>query len=183
MAEAATRSRKDKSPNTAAVLAALVERDPALVNHPERLSWANDRWLSGISHLEGRIRGNRKAVYWLRGPIVFGSLLVPILATGAVNSTDSLFWPWATVVISVFVALCTSIDQVIRPAARWRLVRETRGALEAEGWAFLHSAAGYAEPDDDVRFQLFFNAVEHLWGSTSTSIYPRWPTRRNFRVR
>ena len=154
-----------RTPNsTTSVLASLIEADPALAGNDKRLSWAKDRWLSGISYLGRRISGNRTTVYWLRAPIVFGSLLVPILATGAANSADGPFWRWATVAVSLVVALCTAIDQVVRPAARWRLVRETRGALEAEGWEFLERGGKYAGCDDDDAFQTFFTAVERLWG-------------------
>ena len=155
--------RAVKFSETAEHLAALVQDDPAFKDRPERVSWARDRWLHGISHLGRRVSGNRKTVYWLRGPIVFGSLLVPILATGAANSAGEPFWRWATVVVSLIVALCTAVDQVVRPAARWRLVRETRGALEAEGWAFLHRAGRYAAAADEERFQLFFAEIERLW--------------------
>lgn len=160
----ATRSKREPYiSHTVRILVSLVQTDPALHANPERLTWANDRWLYGISHLGRRISGSRKTVYWLRGPTVFGSLLVPILATGAANSAEAPFWRWATVVVSLIVALCTAIDQVVRPAARWRLVREARSALEAEGWAFLQRVGKYASSNHDERFQLFFTAVEAIW--------------------
>ncbi len=162
---AASDPRRERFSEAARALAALVERDPVFQGRPERLSWANDRWLYGISHLSRKTTGNRKTVYWLRAPTVFGSLLVPILATGAANSTEQPFWRWATVAVSLAVALCTALDQVVRPAARWRLVRETRSGLEAEGWAFLGRAGKYAEVDDDTRFRTFFEAVETLWAN------------------
>jgi len=148
---------------TSAALAALVESDPILTGHPQRLSWARDRWLRGISFLRPRISGNRRAAITLRWPMVFGALLVPILATGGATAANAGSWRWATVVVSVFVALCTALDQVYRPASRWRLARSTRSALEAEGWAFLQRTGKYANQDDDACFAAFFDAVEGLW--------------------
>ncbi len=144
-------------------LADLVYKDRAFRNHPARISWARDRWLDRISHLDDRISSNKRLVFGLRGLMVFGALLVPILATGAANAPENRFWRWATVVVSIVVALCTATDQIVRPAARWRLVRQTRGALEAEGWSFLEGAGRYAGLEDDERFQVLFNAVERLW--------------------
>jgi Protein of unknown function (DUF4231) len=147
---------------SAQVVAELVKSDSAMKDCPERLRWAEDRWLYGVSHLGRGISNNRKTVYWLRGITGFGALLVPILATAAANS-PSAFWRWSTVGVSFAVALCTAIDQVVRPAARWRLVRHTRGVIEGEGWAFLQQAGRYANLGDDERFHELFSAVEKAW--------------------
>jgi hypothetical protein len=158
------RSRRHHALDEAsAALAVLVEADPVLSRHPERLSWAKDRWLRGISFLRPRITGNRRAATGLRGPIVFGALLVPILATAGATTAKAGPWRWATVAVSVIVALCTAIDQVYRPASRWRLARATRSALEAEGWAFLQRTGKYGNQDDEACFASFFDAVEGLW--------------------
>ena len=165
MVDTARNARKEQRralSTTASIMDRLVRDDPAFKDRPERLEWAGE-WLYGISYLNGRNILNRRAVRWLRGPVVFGALLVPILATGAANAPGEPFWRWATVGVSIAVALCTAIDQVVRPAERWRQVRQTQGALEAEGWAFLERAGRYAEPDDTVRFHMLFEAVERLW--------------------
>lgn len=158
---ASVRQRRALS-TTAGIMSKLVQEDSAFKARPERIEWAGE-WLYGISYLNRRNIVNRRAVRWLRGPVVFGALLVPILATGAANSPREPFWRWATVGVSIVVALCTAIDQVVRPAERWRQVRQTQAALEAEGWTFLERAGRYAEPDDTARFHMLFEAVERLW--------------------
>ncbi len=149
--------------STARLLRSLVQEDSAFANNARRMAWAEE-WLYGISYLKRRVDASRRVVYCLRGPIVFGALLVPILATGAANSPGSPFWRWTTVGVSIVVALCTAIYQTVRPVARWRLVRQTHGAQEVEAWAFLERAGRYAGvEDDDERFRLLFDAVEAIW--------------------
>jgi len=144
-------------------LAELVDADPLLRDHPGRLSWAHERWLGGIAHLRPQITKNREVTLAIRAPIVFGALLVPILAAAGASASSSSGWRVGTLIVSIAVALCTAFDQVYRPSARWRLVRGTRSALEAEGWAFLQRAGKYAIGSEGQQFQLFFNSVESLW--------------------
>ncbi len=160
---AKSKTRLVQQQHAVAVLTNLVADDPALRNHAGRKSWAEDRWLHGIAYLAPRITANRRQVFLLRAPTLFGALLVPILATAGASSPNASFWRWLTVGVSVVVALCTAIDQVVRPAVHWRLARETRGALETEGWAFLQRTGRYSGRNDDECFQMLFEAVEQLW--------------------
>ncbi len=160
----AKKIKAQKLDHSFAALESLVAADPILMGHPQRLSWANDRWLRGIQFLRPRISVNRRVANGLRAPIVFGALLVPVLATGGATNAKAPFWRWATLAISVVVALCTAIDQVFRPASRWRAARATRSALEAEGWTYLQRTGKYVGLATDVEcFTAFFDAVEGIW--------------------
>jgi hypothetical protein len=153
---------KEEAKSEIEALRELVKGDTILNAQPQRLSWANERWLDRLTSFERHIRTSRHTSTVLRSVIGYGALLVPILATASATAGKVNHWRWLTVLISSVVALCTAIDQVYRPGVRWQLVLKARNAMQAEGWSFLERAGQYAEIEDDKCFARFFGAVEAL---------------------
>jgi hypothetical protein len=140
---------------------AMIERAADL--NVEQKHWAETRWLfEAVWSFMNSLRcDSRHSMTTLIA--TFASLATPVAA--GIATTNTHWGAWArpiTLLIGLIGATAVAIEKIMHNGPRWRLYRSSYEDLAAEGWAFFNSADGYANLNDNKRFQEFFDKVEKV---------------------
>jgi hypothetical protein len=121
--------------------------------------WLERRFLNEIDRRRGLERRWRYMFWCTRYVILSGSLILPALITAGRSVT------WLNlvgIIVSIIVALATSIEMVLRTGRKWRLYRQGADSLSTEGAAFFQAIGHYATLDENRRVKEFKTRVEAL---------------------
>jgi len=98
--------------------------------------WVNERWWPSVNAEHDRIGPNRVWFFVVRGIQVAAAAALPVFATAG-TLTSSHEWGWATVGVSLLLAVAVAFDQVYRPGIRWRHAYETFYNLTDAAWRYV----------------------------------------------
>jgi len=88
------------------------------------------RWLTETRRYDELWQKQRLGYFLLRGLIVIGAAVVPVLASLSAPKV-------ATALVGLSVAILTGFDSLFRLAERWRQARFAASVMATEGWRFL----------------------------------------------
>jgi hypothetical protein len=146
---------------TSNMIATLKEERGVARLDPAKIRWVDDRWRGAVLNMSRKTRWAQRAFLWSRFLTVAGALTIPVLAGINVAGKSSNAIQLSTLILSLVVAIATAVDQVFRLGQRWRLSRQTRGDLVAEGWDFFEGAGPYKR-GHAATFQHFFEQIEKI---------------------
>lgn len=144
---------------TRAGLEALVDHVAAAKPHAEYLK---GRWIGMVMWWHQRAVEARWKYFGLRGLIVVGGVLLPVLA--ALSTREGWQQPMiaAMAIIGAIVAGCTAWEGVAQYGDTWRDRRRAAELLKVERWLFLHRSGKCAGQSDADAFPLFVCEVEAM---------------------
>jgi hypothetical protein len=103
------------------------------------------RWyIHRLTKFESFSRRNLHLYRRLRIPALVASAILPALIAADLGERGRL----AGIVLSVFVAAATGIEEFLGAGRRWRHYRGTVEPLKAEGWMYVGLAGRYARHQD-----------------------------------
>jgi len=122
------------------------------------------RYLGQLRWLEGKARGSQRNYYRLRTFAIVGGLVVPALVSLNIKDGDAREpIQYATVVVSLLVAVAIAIENFYRYGNRWRHYRLTAELLRSEGWQFYELTGPYSGfSAHGEAFAAFSGKVEQL---------------------
>jgi len=105
-----------------------------------------ERWLDQVTWMGAQARRTRRRFLMYRIPVV--GVLVPALVTILLSSSTAQTIPWLggmpvdvirflAFSVSLLVALCAGVDEVLKYGDRWRHYRRTAEILKTLGWQYL----------------------------------------------
>lgn len=111
------------------------------------------RWyIHRLTKFERFSRKNLTIYRRLRVPALIASAIVPAVIAADAGPPGRLIG----IVLSVFVAAATGVEEFLSAGRRWRHYRATVEPLKAEGWLYVALAGPYAcYPDHDRAFPDF----------------------------
>ena len=127
---------------TRAGLESLVDHIIEVKPHDEYLK---RRWIGMVMWWHQRAVEARWKYFGLRGLVVVGGVLLPVLAALSARAETQ---PYGIVVIAVtgaIVAGCTAWEGIAQYGDTWRDKRRAAELLKVEGWLFLHRSGKYAK--------------------------------------
>jgi hypothetical protein len=121
------------------------------------------RWLDTVLWMEGRANATRNHYYRLRLTIIGDGVLVPALISLDLAGVGAEALRWATVVLSLVVAISAAVEGFFRFGERWRHYRRTVELLKTEGWQFFQQSGRYADAAGHAEaFPAFAGRVEDI---------------------
>src|SRR6266545_4472628 len=102
-----------------------------------------ERWLKMVIWWHNRSVEARRKYSFLRGVVIAGGVLIPVLSALNMNST---FAPYASITIAVvgaIVAGCAAWEGVANYGEIWREKRRAAELLKVEGWQFFQLCGKY----------------------------------------
>jgi hypothetical protein len=113
-------------------------------------------YIHRLTRFERFSRQNLHRYQWLRIPALVASAILPALIAADLGERGRLIG----IVLSVFVAAATGIEEFLGAGRRWRHFRGTVEPLKAEGWMYVGLAGRYAPyPDHQLAFPYFAERV------------------------
>ncbi len=107
-----------------------------------------ERWLDQVTWMGAQARKTRRRFLMYRIPVVVGGVLVPALVAILLSSGTQASIPWLGGVpvdvirflsfsVSLLVALCAGVEEVLKYGDRWRHYRRTAEILKTLGWQYM----------------------------------------------
>jgi hypothetical protein len=115
---------------------------------PFQKGMLRDRWLDQLAWMGRKARETRRSYLIYRLPVVVGGVLIPALVTILLSSGDdeSIGWlggfpvdgiRFLAFAVSLLVAICAGIEELLHFGDRWRHYRRTAELLKTLGWQYL----------------------------------------------
>lgn len=121
------------------------------------------RWLDQLLWMEGAANKAQGRYYGLRLVTVIGAVVVPVLVSLDLGGDTGEVVSWATVMVSLVVAVSAALEEFFSFGERWRHYRRTVERLKAEGWLFFELVGEYESPNGHAgAFPRFAARVEDL---------------------
>ncbi|WP_262061971.1 DUF4231 domain-containing protein [Streptomyces sp. STR69] len=102
---------------------------------------------------------NRRLFLTTQSAILSGAVLLPALVTA---SAEIRWVRYASIIVSLLVAIATIADRILRPGPRWRLYRWGADMLSGEAFRFFSELDPYKGLAPSDRFSLFLGRFEEL---------------------
>ncbi len=120
------------------------------------------RWLDQVIWIESTADRNRVGYYGFRLTAIIGGVIVPALVSLNVSSElGSAVVHWATVGLSLLVAISVAVEEFFHFGERWRHYRRAAELLKSEGWQFFQKSGRYqAYERHEQAYPLFAAQVE-----------------------
>lgn len=132
-----------------------------------------ERWLDQVSWMGTKARSTRRRYLLFRVPVVVGGVLIPALVTILLSSapgTTTVGWlggisidgvRFLAFTVSLLVAACAGIEEVLKFGESWRHYRRTAELLKTIGWQYLMLNGLFRHYDShSAAFQSFTERVE-----------------------
>ena len=131
-----------------------------------------ERWLDQLAWTGAQARKARRRFLTFRVPVVIGGVLVPALITLLLSSKDESSVGWLgnisvdairflAFTVSLAVAICAGIEEVMHFGERWRHYRRTTELLKTLGWQYLMLNGAFRRYDSHAKaFASFTERVE-----------------------
>jgi hypothetical protein len=130
---------------------------------PLQKEFLTRRWLDQLLWMEGAANKAQGRYYGLRLVTVIGAVVVPVLVSLDLGGDTGEVVSWATVVVSLVVAVSAALEEFFSFGERWRHYRRTVERLKAEGWLFFELVGEYESPNGHAgTFPRFAARVEDL---------------------
>ena len=122
------------------------------------------RWLGAVMWMEGKAKQAQRAYYALRLLIIIGGVIVPTLVSLDLGSDRAAeLVRWATLGLSLLVAISAAIEGFFRYGERWRHYRSIVERLKIEGWQFFQLSGPYAQHGSHAAaYAAFATGVEEI---------------------
>lgn len=116
---------------------------------PFQRSLIQERWLDQVGWMGAKARTARRRYLVFRIPVVVGGVLIPALITILLSTppgTATIGWlagmsvdgvRFLSFTVSLLVAACAGIEEVLKFGDRWRHYRRTAELLKTIGWQYL----------------------------------------------
>jgi Protein of unknown function (DUF4231) len=109
-----------------------------------------------LTRFEQFSRRNLRIYRRLRVPALIASAIVPAVIAANAGPVARVI----SIVLSVFVAAATGLEEFLNAGRRWRHYRATVEPLKAEGWLYVALAGPYAcYPDHEQAFTDFASRI------------------------
>lgn len=130
-----------------------------------RKRYLRSRYIDQLLFMEGKALQAQRRYVRLRLATVVGAVTVPVLVgldSRAGDADDVL--RWATVLLSLVVAVCAAVEQFFHYGERWQHYRRHVERLKSEGWAYLELLGSYRRTGatHEAAFPRFAERVEAL---------------------
>jgi hypothetical protein len=114
-----------------------------------------ERWLDQVAWMGAKARATRRRYLVFRLPVVVGGVLIPALITILLSTppgTTNIGWlagmsvdgvRFLAFTVSLLVAACAGIEEVLKFGDRWRHYRRTAELLKTVGWQYLMLNGGF----------------------------------------
>jgi hypothetical protein len=109
-------------------------------------SYLRERWLEQLLWLDTKADENQKQYNLLRRiSLIVGAIVPAMISLSLPEFSEwvSLALKIATIILSIVVAISTSIEQFYNFGVRWRHFRKATELMKSEGWAYLMLADRY----------------------------------------
>lgn len=137
-----------------------------------------ERWLDQVVWLSAQARKARRRFLIYRIPVIVGGVFVPALVTillsnGTGTPGDGTRIAWLAGVpvdvirflafsVSLLVALCAAVEEVLKYGDRWRHYRRTAEMLKTLGWQYMMLSGAFRRYDSHAAaFAAFTERVEN----------------------
>jgi hypothetical protein len=114
---------------------------------PLQKQFLRSRWLGQVIWTEGRASYNRYWHYRMRLATIIAGACVPALI-GLQPACNASLGPWykaLTVILSVVVAILTSLEGFFHFGDRWRHYRRVTEGLKTVGWQFMQLSGPFSQ--------------------------------------
>ncbi len=101
------------------------------------------RWLDQLLWMEAASKKNQQFYYLFRLACIIGGVMIPALVSLKIAGGMGAFVQFATVLLSLIVAVSAAIEEFFHFGERWRHYRRTAELLKGEGWSFFQLAGSY----------------------------------------
>ena len=131
-----------------------------------------ERWLDQVTWMGQKARATRRRYLLFRIPVVLGGVLIPPLITILLSAGTKVTIDWLANTpvdvirflafsVSLLVAACAGIEEVLKYGERWRHYRRTAELLKTVGWQYLMLNGGFRHyKDHAAAFTTFTERVE-----------------------
>jgi uncharacterized protein DUF4231 len=156
-------------PSSTDRLAAIVD---SLEITPFQKGLIRERWLDQVTWMGAKARRAHRDYLLYRIPVVLGGVLVPALITILLSSGTKVTIDWLANApvdvirflafsVSLLVAACAGIEEVLKFGEQWRHYRRTTELLKTLGWQYLMLNGAFRRyATHAAAFQAFTERVE-----------------------
>jgi hypothetical protein len=124
------------------------------------------RWLKMVIWWHNRSVEARKKYFLLRGVVIIGGVLIPVLSTWNMNPAFALYAPIITAIVGATVAGAAAWEGVANYGETWREKRRAAELLKVEGWQFFQLCGKYQDHKTyEKAFPHFAAEIENMIGS------------------
>jgi hypothetical protein len=121
------------------------------------------RWVGMVMWWHGRSERARRRYFLLRGIVIAGGVLIPVLSVLNMHRDWAPFVSIAIAVVGAIVAGCAAWEGVANYGEIWREKRRAAELLKVEGWQFLQRCGKYQiYKTYEVSFPVFAAEVENM---------------------
>ena len=128
--------------------------------------YINARWLKYVEWWDSRASKAKWKYFALRSAVVIGGALIPALVgLRELAQFADVAWMFAvaSIVVSLVVAICASLEGLFGWGDIWREKRMAAELIKSEGFSFLQLAGGYAQfKTHQEAYKLFAQSVEDM---------------------
>lgn len=107
------------------------------------------RWVGMVMWWHNRSIEARRKYFLLRGIVIAGGVLIPVLSALNMRSGWQLYSSVAIAVVGAIIAGCAAWEGVANYGEIWRGKRRAAELLKIEGWQFFQLCGKYEDEGDD----------------------------------
>jgi hypothetical protein len=111
------------------------------------------RWVGMIMWWHNRSIEARRKYFLLRGIVIAGGVLIPVLSALNMRPGWELYASMALAIVGAIVAGCAAWEGVANYGEIWREKRRAAELLKVEGWQFLQLCGKYEDAGSDTNAQ------------------------------
>lgn len=138
----------------------LIDTRKELEPHRDYLK---QRWMKMVLWWDGRSSDARKKYMRIRGTIVVGGILLPVLSTLAVATNVAPFAGIAISCVGAVVAVCAAWEGIANYGEVWADKRRASELIKVEGWQFFELAGKYKSYNShNEAYERFVSEVEDM---------------------
>jgi len=120
------------------------------------------RWVGMVMWWHNRSIEARRKYFLLRGTVVAGGVLIPVLSALNMRLGWELYASMAIAVVGAIVAGCAAWEGVANYGEIWREKRRAAELLKVEGWQFFQLCGKYEDAGDDTNAQKYKKAFSRF---------------------
>ncbi len=111
------------------------------------------RWVAIVMWWHNRSIEARRKYFLLRGIVIAGGVLIPVLSALNMHPGWELYASMALAIVGAIVAGCAAWEGVANYGEIWREKRRAAELLKVEGWQFLQLCGKYEDAGNDTNAQ------------------------------